>query len=264
MSKQKKKAVDKVDVKNIKQNVESYNTETNTTNIIIIKDDKYITKHTTDEIIPMYSATKAIASLAIGFLLKDKLLKSVNTRLCDIFTDNKDLRHAPRSKITVSHILTHTSGLPGAHDWIRGGRDRFSKAADLCEYCLGRELSGKPGANYDYSNIGIQLIACIVTRLTGRQLNDYLLEKLFRPLGIRKYIWNARGGYTDAKGGLSMRVVDLYRIAQCIMNGGTYRGKRVISKEWIEAINKPLVKTGDDYAMQGLGWNINQFQPQYI
>jgi CubicO group peptidase (beta-lactamase class C family) len=241
----------------LKKQIESYNVDTTTNNIIIMKDDKYITKHVTNDVIPLQSTTKAISSLAIGFLIKDKSIKSVKTRLCDIFTDNKELHIAPKNRITVEHILTHTSGLPGAVDWVNGGRDKFVGADDLCEYCLGRKLVNKPGAKYDYSNIGLQIVACIVTRLTGRQLNDYMLQHLFKPLGITKYIWNSVGSYTDAKGGLSMRVVDLYKIAQCIMNNGRYNGRQIISREWIAAISVPLAKTDDDFSMQGLGWHVD-------
>ena len=154
--------------------------------------------------------------------------------------------------------MTHTSGLPGIDDWsVNGGRLKFMNAVDIYKYCANRELLHKPGKTWDYSNIGAQLIACIVHQLTGQHLDKYLDARLLRPLHITKYRWLKTGGYTDAMSGLMMNVADLHKIGQCVVDTGLYDKKQIVPKKWIEMIKKPRVKLSENTS-QGYIWFINR------
>jgi CubicO group peptidase (beta-lactamase class C family) len=67
-------------------------------------------------------------------------------------------------------------------------------------------------------------------------LEVYADRRLFRPMGIGKYVWQ----YTPQKvvntaGGLRLRSLDLAKYGQLYADGGEYRGKKILPKAWVEA-----------------------------
>ena len=84
--------------------------------------------------------------------------------------------------ITVRHLLTHTSGLvreSPAFDFMRSQSD-----SDLIKATYAIPLVFKPGEKWQYCNIGYFALAEIITRVSGKPWPDYLLEKVFVPLGM--------------------------------------------------------------------------------
>jgi CubicO group peptidase (beta-lactamase class C family) len=98
----------------------------------------------------------------------------------------KYLREAPSSwrKVTIRHLLTHTSGIP---DYTA---DQVDFRRDYSEEQLARlyaklPLEFQPGATWSYSNTGYALLGFIIRRVTGKFYGDYLRERVFEPLGMR-------------------------------------------------------------------------------
>jgi CubicO group peptidase (beta-lactamase class C family) len=85
-------------------------------------------------------------------------------------------------KITVDHLLTHTSGI---RDWqpllnLAGG-DPDAMTMILRQ----RELNFAPGEEWSYSNSGYVLLPEIVTRTSGMQFSEFARKRLFEPLGMK-------------------------------------------------------------------------------
>jgi CubicO group peptidase (beta-lactamase class C family) len=98
----------------------------------------------------------------------------------------KYLPEAPASwaKITVRHLLTHTSGIPDyTADLVDFRRDYTEE--DLTRLYARLPLDFKPGATWSYSNTGYALLGFIVRRVTGQFYGEYLKERVFQPLGMR-------------------------------------------------------------------------------
>ena len=98
----------------------------------------------------------------------------------------KYLPEAPSgwAKITVRHLLTHTSGVPDyTADLVDFRRDYTEEA--LAKLYARQRLDFQPGATWSYSNTGYALLGFIVRRVTGRFYGDYLKERVFEPLGMR-------------------------------------------------------------------------------
>ena len=97
----------------------------------------------------------------------------------------KYLPEAPSgwAKITVRHLLTHTSGVPDyTADLVDFRRDYTEEA--LAKLYARQRLDFQPGATWSYSNTGYALLGFIVRRVTGRFYGDYLKERVFEPLGM--------------------------------------------------------------------------------
>ena len=85
-------------------------------------------------------------------------------------------------KITIDHLLTHTSGI---RDWqpllnLAGG-DPDAMTMILRQ----REINFNPGDEWSYSNSGYVLLPEIVTRVSGTPFSEFVRKRLFEPLGMK-------------------------------------------------------------------------------
>jgi CubicO group peptidase (beta-lactamase class C family) len=93
------------------------------------------------------------------------------------------------STITIRNLLNHTSGLRDQWGLLgiegRGpGTQVHSQATTLDLVVHQKMLNFPPGTEYLYSNTGYALAGIIVQRVSGKSLNDFMQERLFRPLGM--------------------------------------------------------------------------------
>lgn len=96
--------------------------------------------------------------------------------------------------ITIHHLMTHTSGL---RDWgsvasISGwGREQRSHDHDDVLDIVSRQsaLNYPPGEEYSYTNTGYNLLAEIVTRVSGQPFAGFSEERIFEPLGMTRTQW---------------------------------------------------------------------------
>lgn len=97
-----------------------------------------------------------------------------------------EFREGARSRVTVKHLLTHTSGLP---DQLPGNvelRKRNAPLSEFVERTIRTDLLFEPGTRYSYQSMGILLLAEIAERITGRAFPEFLEQELFRPLGMER------------------------------------------------------------------------------
>ena len=97
-------------------------------------------------------------------------------------------------KITVRHLLTHTSGLPDRYTLhqVQGrpaGETDHDNREVLAMLAGLRELNFDPGEDYEYSNTGYIVAATIVERAGGKSLQAFTSERIFRPLGMEDTRW---------------------------------------------------------------------------
>lgn len=97
-----------------------------------------------------------------------------------------EFRQGARARITVRHLLTHTSGLP---DQLPGNvalRQRNAPLSEFVERAIRTDLLFEPGTRYSYQSMGILLAAEVCQRITGEPFPEFLERHLFRPLGMRR------------------------------------------------------------------------------
>ena len=101
----------------------------------------------------------------------------------------KYLPEAPAAwdKVTIFHLLTHTSGIPDdteSRDW-----DTFAPLltthAAFFERFRGRPLDFEPGNREYYDNSGYALLGCLIEKVSGVEYGTFIRENLFTPLGMK-------------------------------------------------------------------------------
>lgn len=165
-----------------------------------------------------------------------------------------------KERVTVRHLLTHSSGLPS---W----RPLYKEAADAAAavaIALATPLDTVPGARMVYSDLGIILAGKLVERVSGQTLDAYLHDHVFGPLGMASTMyrpdsalfpriapteydpWRQRlthgvvhdenayflGG-VSGHAGLFSTGHDLARFARVYLSGGTLGGVRLAGAETI-------------------------------
>ncbi len=124
------------------------------------------------------------ALLVLQFVNEDKL--RLNGTISDYLPY---YRRDTGSRITVSQLLSHTSGIPNfikSPGFLDGPASRTTHTVrEFAEkYCSG-DLNFNPGTKFDYSNSGYFLLGAILEQVSGRSYEQLLNERIFVPLGMR-------------------------------------------------------------------------------
>jgi CubicO group peptidase (beta-lactamase class C family) len=117
----------------------------------------------------------------------------------------------------------------------------------------------EPGKEFVYNNRAVDLLSGVVRRAAGLPLNELVSQKLFTPLGIDAYYWMMDpDGNPHGCAELILDVRDLAKVGQLMLNGGVWKGKRVLSKTYIDQATKASAITESSGASCGwLWWNVD-------
>src|ERR1044072_9114900 len=130
-----------------------------------------------NSILDIGSVRKQFVAAAVLLLVEEGRL-SLSDDIRKHFPELPDYGH----KITVNHLLTHTSGV---RDWT-GLRPLAGGNADVVSLILSqRGLNFAPGEEWSYSNSGYVLLTEIVARASGMSFADFARKRMFEPLGMK-------------------------------------------------------------------------------
>jgi CubicO group peptidase (beta-lactamase class C family) len=130
------------------------------------------------------SITKQFTSMLVMQLVEEGKIK-LDAKLTDYLTD---YRKDTGERVTVHHLLTHTSGIPsytGLPGFMKDKtRDAYSATDFVKAYCSG-DLQFEPGTKMAYNNSGYFLLGAIIEKVTGKPYEQVLKEKILDPLGMK-------------------------------------------------------------------------------
>ncbi len=188
------------------------------------------------------SVTKSIVNLAIGHLVTTGKLR-IDEPVATIYPQWKG---TPKEKITVRHLLNHTSGIqanPMAQE--------VYLSLDLVKQALDAPLASEPGTVFFYNNKAVNLLAGIVEKVSGRKLDEYLRDEIFAPLGVTRFNWlRDPAGNPHCLAGVEIDPLNLAKIGQLMLDEGTFQGRRLVSSEWV----LESVRQSDGVSKSGLLW----------
>jgi CubicO group peptidase (beta-lactamase class C family) len=127
------------------------------------------------------SLTKQFTTLLIMQLIEQGKLK-LEGKITDYLTDYPK---ATGDKITIHHLLTHTSGIP-SYTGLPTFQEKLSrnpyKPTDFIKQFSDLPLEFEPGSTFAYSNSGYFLLGVLIENVTGKTYEKVLQENIFKPL----------------------------------------------------------------------------------
>ena len=185
----------------------------------------------------IYSVTKVFTVTALGFLYDQGLWKP-DDKICDLFRKKLPERYDPQwEEVTLDHVIRHRIGVTedfldiDNYDMTQFGSEDFLKLA------FERPVPARPGVDYQYSDGAYYLLSRVVTELSGEKLDDFLRPRLLMPLHVREAAFSkCPMGYPIGATGMYVRTEDMAKLGEVYQNGGTFEGKRLLSKEWVEIV----------------------------
>ena len=234
-----------------------------------------------DTIFDMASVSKLFTSIAVMQLVdagKVDTDEPVATYLPEFGVNGKE-------SITVGQLLTHTSGLVA---WLPLW-SAYPDVPSRIKAVMDVAPRTTPGTNYEYSDLNLITLGVLVERVTGNTLDEVVADRITKPLGMVDTGYNPpaakldriaatefqtapgrgmiRGSVHDENAwslggvaghaGVFSTAGDMAVLAQTILNGGTYRGKRILRPETVTAM---LANHNEDFPGHdhGFGFELNQ------
>jgi len=193
----------------------------------------------------MRSASKSVSSAIIGIAIDDKIIGSVDQKLYDFIPQEYQYtKNSLKSKITIKDLLTMSSGLD-VNKMAEEGY--YQESNNWLKTVLEAPMVKEPGTYADYGSANPFLLGVYLSERLEKPLEVYMDEKLFAPLGITNYISNT----DDTKaipyfgGGLYLTPRDMLKFGQLYLNRGKWKGKRIISEDWVEESFKKHTRLQD-------------------
>lgn len=124
------------------------------------------------------------------------------------------------SRMTISELLSHTSGIPNFTDapgFLDGPASRIHHTVKefVQNYCSG-DLRFEPGTKFEYSNSGYFLLGAVLEQISGSSYEQLLNERIFRPLGMED------SGYTHSETIIAHRAAGYERSKTGLQNARCY------------------------------------------
>lgn len=224
----------------------------------------------------IWSGTKSFTGTAWGLLLDDGRHNKL-PQGSEIDLDSPAYAHIPeghpltdprKERITVRHLLTMTSGIPGERAGVMGmptdsGCGPFEHALGRCPNRYGMwadKLSAEPGSDWDYSDPAISHLSLLFSKIAKEEMSEYLGERVFVPIGIENLSWDVQGGsgfigpHTNAHTGVHISARELARFGYLMLHKGMWNGRQLIPQWWMEMATR---KSQDMNPSYGLTWWVN-------
>ncbi len=187
----------------------------------------------------VFSVSKTVTSLAVGMLEGDGALGLDDPVLAHL-PELADTAAAGSEKITVGHLLRMTAG-----NGYRWADDDADHPGDPARDFLATPLLAEPGSTYHYAGGNTYVLGRVVHSISGLDLRDFLVPRLFDPLGIRNPQWlRCPLGFPLGAIGLQLRTSEITRITQLLLHDGTYGGRRLVPADYIARMTADTTATG--------------------
>ncbi len=229
---------------------------------------------TTDTVFDLASLTKPVATATSAMMLVQRGQLRLRDRVSEYWPE---FGTAGKDEITIRQLMTHHSGLIADNPIADFDEGREQAMARICAL----QNAVEPGERFIYSDVGFIVLAEVIRRITGQDVEEFTQENLFGPLGMsetgylpeealrqraapteqREQRWMQgevhdprayRLGGIAGHAGLFSTAEDLAVYAQMMLQQGCYQGIRILSPSAIQTMTKAYDVSGEQ---RGLGWD---------
>ena len=182
----------------------------------------------------MYSTSKSMVSVAVGFCVQDGLV-SLDDPMAKYFPEYAGKPVMPDT--TVREMLQMKTTREGSLGWFK------LHAPDRAALYFEQPGHKHAGTLFSYDSQGTFMLGALVENVTGKPFMDYLKEKVFNDIGAFEgaYCLTCPGGHSWGDSGVMCTSRDLWHFARFVLNGGAWGGKQYLNKAFLDEAVKTTV-----------------------
>lgn len=212
--------------------------------LTIIKEDKIVFENYYDKtfrtaIRPTGLVSQIVTIAALGQVLADGYIKSLDEPILLYLPKYSNIFDAQPEKkdITIRDILLNQSGLVWFESSVPGESADLNKmkfTTDWPGYVIKQDMEAPPGIRLVVNSGAANLLTSIMQYALGEiELEEYIDEHIFKPIGISNYRWEYDpSGNLDGATGLFLKDIDFTRLGYLFLNYGLWQRRRVIDEDW--------------------------------
>lgn len=238
--------------------------------------DQMSPKMKINTIFDLASVSKVVGTTTAAMILVDKGKLNLDDKVVKYLPE---FNNHNKEDITIRNLLVHNSGLAPFKKYY----DVYSTAEEVVNDIMNLIPEQEPGSKYVYSDLGMITLQKVIEKISGKTLDKFLEENLFKPMGMNSTMYNPPAGLKDScaptefddfyrmrqlqgevhderaymldgvagHAGLFSTALDLAKFLQMILQKGNYLGKQLIKPETVELFTKKQ----SDQSTRGLGWD---------
>lgn len=229
-----------------------------------------------NSIFDLASVSKVVGTTTAAMMLIDKGEMNLDDKVIKFLPE---FNNNGKENITIRNLLVHNSGLSAFKKYY----DIYSTDKEVIKDIMNLTPEQAPGSKYVYSDLGMITLQKVMERITGKSMDEYLNENLFKPLGMNSTMYNPpvelknkclptefdnfyrmrqlQGEVHDERAymlngvaghaGLFSTASDLAKFLQMILQKGNYNGKQYLKPETVEMFTKKQ----SEQSSRALGWD---------
>ncbi len=228
-----------------------------------------------DKVHGIWSCTKSFTSTVLGLLVDDgkctadSLAKDYLPELADAYPD-----------IQLRHFATMTSGYRAVGDEPRGGYRHGPSTTPFRPAEI--PLFSPPGSVYAYWDSAMNQFGHVLTRIAGEPISELFRRRIADPIGMNPDAWRwgdfgqvdgivVNGGSGNSNHHVFISAREMARFGHLFLNRGQWRGRQLISTDWIQSATKTQVPAeldelhpdsgADGRGVYGFNWWTNGVKP---
>jgi CubicO group peptidase (beta-lactamase class C family) len=209
----------------------------------------------------LFSVSKSVTSLLTGIAVDEGHITSVQDPVTKYIPElsKKDPRW---QRLTIEHLLNMRSGFRFNENnhWPLSKATNLYYGTNYLRQMKHMRFEREPGEGEyrNYQSATTAMLGLVVQRATGRNLAEYLQEKVWNPLGMEnRATWtldDRRHRLARADVGLNATVRDLAKIGRLYLNGGNWNGAQIVDSAWVARSTTPdPANTGYQYQWYSIG-----------
>jgi CubicO group peptidase (beta-lactamase class C family) len=238
--------------------------KSSTVALLVIRNDSilfenYYRGYDSTTISGLFSVSKSVTSLLAGIAVDEGHITSIHDPVTKYIPElaGKDPRW---QRLTIEHLLNMRSGFKFNEDnhWPLSKAANLYYGTNYLRQMKHMRFEREPGEHRNYQSATTAMLGVVVQRATGRNLAEYLQEKVWNPLGMEnRATWSLddrRHRLARADCGLNATVRDLAKIGRLYLNGGNWNGVQIVDSTWVSRSTIPnTANTGYQYQWYSAG-----------
>lgn len=221
--------------------------ELKTVAFLIVKDstilfEKYWGGYEDSTPVNSFSIAKSIVSLLTGIALDEGKIKNLDEPVGNYLSE---FNKGEKSKITIRHLLTMTSGLNFEESYLSpfSHTTEAYYGSDLKRLIRKLKVEMKPGTQFRYKSGDTQILSFILEKATGKTLSNYAAEKIWKPIGSEHdALWSLdkKEGVEKAYCCFYSNARDFARLGRLVLQNGKWDNRQIVSEHFIHQSLQPV------------------------